>query len=147
MKQFINLLTVRFAYGKAGKPLGWPKLLPRNQPTRLKKLDRKPKKEIIPNLVPISNRPSIIDGRAQIEHWEGDLVIFTLLKSNNLTTLVERAPRFAKLVCNYGKTTAVKPLLLWLRALRKFLKKCQKLRFNQLLLIEELNFVHIKNLE
>ena len=107
MKQFINLLTVRFAYGKAGKPLGWPKLLPRNQPTRLKKLDRKPKKEIIPNLVPISNRHSIIDGRAQIGHWEGDLVIFTLLKSNNLTTLVERKSRFAKLVCNYGKTTAV----------------------------------------
>ena len=97
----------KFAYSKAGKALGWPKLLPRRQPTRRKKLDRKPKKEIIPNLIPISNRPAIIDGRAQIGHWEGDLVIFTSFKSNNLTTLVERKSRFAKLVCNYGKTTAV----------------------------------------
>lgn len=97
----------KFAYSKAGKALGWPKLLPRKQPARRKKLDRKPKKEIIPNLIPISNRPSIVDGRAEIGHWEGDLVIFTSFKSNNLTTLVERKSRFAKLVCNYGKTTAV----------------------------------------
>ena len=97
----------KFAYSKAGKSLGWQKLLPRKQPTRRPKLDRKPKKEIIPNLVPISDRPAIIDGRAQIGHWEGDLVIFTSFKSNNLTTLVERKSRFAKLVCNYGKTTAV----------------------------------------
>jgi transposase, IS30 family len=96
----------KFAYSKAGKALGWPKLLPRKQPTRRKKLDRKPKKEIIPNLIPISNRPTIIDGRSEIGHWEGDLVIFTSFKSNNLTTLVERKSRFAKLVCNYGKTTA-----------------------------------------
>ena len=97
----------KFSYSKAGKALGWPKLLPRRQPTRRKKLDRKPKKEIIPNLIPISDRPAIIDGRAQIGHWERDLVIFTSFKSNNLTTLVEPKSRFAKLVCNYGKTTAV----------------------------------------
>ena len=97
----------KFAYSKAGKALGWPKLLPRKQPERRRKLDRKLKKEIIPNLIPISDRPAIIDGRAQIGHWEGDLVIFTSFKSNNLTTLVERKSRFAKLVCNYGKTTAV----------------------------------------
>ena len=77
----------KFAYSTAGKALGWPKLLPRKQPARRRKLDRKPKKEIIPNLVPISDRPEIIDGRAKIGHWEGDLVIFTSFKSNNLTTL------------------------------------------------------------
>jgi len=101
----------KFTYSKAGKALGWPKLLPRRQPKRRKKLDRKPKKEIIPNLIPISNRPAIIDERSEIGHWEGAngiwLVIFTSFKSNNLTTLVERKSRFAKLVCNYGKTTAV----------------------------------------
>jgi IS30 family transposase len=86
--------------------LGWPKLLPRKQHVRLKRLDRKPKKEIIPNLVPIAFRPAIIDGRSEIGHWEGDLVIFTSFKSNNLTTLVERKSRFAKLVCNANKTTA-----------------------------------------
>ena len=62
-------------------------------------------------LIPISNRPAIIDERSEIGHWEGAngiwLVIFTSFKSNNLTTLVERKSRFAKLVCNYGKTTAV----------------------------------------
>ena len=89
----------KFAYSTAGKALGWPKLLPRKQPARRRKLDRKPKKEIIPNLVPISDRPEIIDGRAKIGHWEGDLVIFTSFKSNNLTTLVERKSRFAKELC------------------------------------------------
>jgi len=96
----------KFAYSKEGKALGWPKLLPRKQPTRLKKLDRKPKKEIIPNAIPISSRPTNIDGRSEIGHWEGDLVIFTCFKSNNLTTLVERKSRFAKLVCNSSKLTA-----------------------------------------
>lgn len=96
----------KFAYSKEGKALGWPKLLPRKQPTRLKKLDRKPKREIIPNAIPISSRPTNIDGRSKIGHWEGDLVIFTCFKSNNLTTLVERKSRFAKLVCNPSKTTA-----------------------------------------
>ena len=96
----------KFAYSKEGKALGWPKLLPRKQPTRLKKLDRKPKREIIPNAIPISSRPTNIDGRSEIGHWEGDLVIFTCFKSNNLTTLVERKSRFAKLVCNSSKTTA-----------------------------------------
>jgi len=96
----------KFAYSKEGKALGWPKLLPRKQPTRLRKLDRKPKREIIPNAIPISSRPTNIDGRSKIGHWEGDLVIFTCFKSNNLTTLVERKSRFAKLVCNNSKTTA-----------------------------------------
>lgn len=96
----------KFAYSKKGKALGWPKLLPRKQPTRLKKLDRKPKREIIPNAIPISSRPTNIDGRSRIGHWEGDLVIFTCFKSNNLTTLVERRSRLAKLVCNHNKTTA-----------------------------------------
>jgi IS30 family transposase len=96
----------KFAYSQAGKALGWPKLLPRKQPTRLKKLDRKPKKEIIPNAIPISSRPTIVNGRSEIGHWEGDLIIFTCFKSNNLTTLVERKSRFAKLVCNPNKTTA-----------------------------------------
>ena len=96
----------KFAYSKEGKALGWPKLLPRKQPTRLKKLDRKPKREIIPNAIPISSRPANIDGRSKIGHWEGDLVIFTCFKSNNLTTLVERKSRFAKLVCNGSKLTA-----------------------------------------
>ena len=67
-------------------------------------MDRKPKKEIIPNAIPISSRPTNIDGRSEIGHWEGDLVIFTCFKSNNLTTLVERKSRFAKLVCNPSKT-------------------------------------------
>ena len=96
----------KFAYSKEGKDAGWPALLPRRQPTRIKKLDRKPKREIIPNVVPIASRPDSIAGRKRIGHWEGDLVLFTCYKSNNLTTLVERRSRLAKLVCNSGKATA-----------------------------------------
>ncbi len=96
----------KFSYSKEGQALGWPKLLPRRQPTRLRKLDRKPKREIIPNAVPIASRPDSVAGRKRIGHWEGDLVLFTCYKSNNLTTLVERRSRYAKLVCNSGKATA-----------------------------------------
>jgi IS30 family transposase len=42
---FVSYETIyKFAYSKEGKFLRWPKLLPRKQPTRLKKSDRKPKK-------------------------------------------------------------------------------------------------------
>ena len=96
----------KFAYSKAGQALNWPKLLPRRQLKRQAKYGRKPKREIIPNAIPISARPVIIDGRSEIGHWEGDLVLFTCFKSNNITTLVERKSRFAKIVCNSGKLTA-----------------------------------------
>lgn len=96
----------KFAYSKAGQALNWPKLLPRRQLKRQAKYGRKPKREIIPNAIPISARPVIINGRSEIGHWEGDLVLFTCFKSNNITTLVERKSRFAKIVCNSGKLTA-----------------------------------------
>ena len=96
----------KFAYNKAGQSLNWPKLLPRRQLKRQEKYGRKPKREIIPNAIPISLRPVIIDERSEIGHWEGDLVLFTCFKSNNITTLVERKSRFAKIVCNPGKLTA-----------------------------------------
>ncbi len=96
----------KFSYSKEGKDAGWPALLPRGQPTRIKKLDRKPKREIIPNAIPVFARPPNVDSRRRIGYWEGDLVLFTCYKSNNLTTLVERRSRFAKLVCNSGKATA-----------------------------------------
>ncbi len=95
----------KFAYSKAGQALGWPKLLPRKQLKRRAKYGRKPKREIIPNAIPISLRPITIDGRSEIGHWEGDLVLFTCFKSNNITTLVERKSRFAKIVCNSSKLT------------------------------------------
>lgn len=95
----------KFAYSTAGQGLGWPKLLSRKQPARLAKFSRKPKKEIIPNLVAISSRPQFIDERTEIGHWEADLIIFTSFKSNNLTSLVERKSRFSKLICNPNKLT------------------------------------------
>ncbi len=96
----------KFCYSKEGKEAIWPQLLPRKQPTRLSKFGRKPKREIIPNAVPISSRPTSIAGRKRVGHWEVDLVAFTCYKSNNLTTLVERKTRFVRLVCNPDKTTA-----------------------------------------
>ena len=96
----------KFAYSKTRQALGWPKLLPRKQLKRQAKYGRKPKREIIPNAISISLRPVIINKRSEIGHWEGDLVLFTCFKSNNITTLVERKYWFAKIVCNSGRLTS-----------------------------------------
>ena len=66
---------------------------------------RKRKKPNITNFVSVHERPSQINERKETGHWEGDLIIFTTLRSKNITTLVERKTRFTKLVLNSNKTS------------------------------------------
>ncbi len=64
---------------------------------------RKRNKPNITNFVSIHDRPATINERKEIGHWEGDLIIFTTLRSKNITTMVERKTRFTKLVLNSSK--------------------------------------------
>lgn len=95
----------KFIYSPEGQKLKLYLLLTRKKTKRTKWYSRKPKKSHIPDTASIKHRPSCIEQRKKIGHWEGDLVIFSTLKSANVTTLVERKSRFVKLVYNTSKYT------------------------------------------
>lgn len=95
----------KFIYGPDGQKLKLYLLLTRKKTKRTKWHSRKAKKSHIPDSASITARPKIIEKRKSIGHWEGDLVIFTALKSSNVTTLVERKSRFVKLIYNTSKYT------------------------------------------
>jgi IS30 family transposase len=67
------------------------------------KQGRKSRKSNIPNMVRISQRATEISSRKTVGHWEGDLVIFTILRSSNVATLVERKTRYNILIHNKNK--------------------------------------------
>ena len=74
---------------------------------RLHRNERKERQSKIPELVKFSDRPEIINNRDRFGDWEGDLVIFRILRSKNITTLVERKSRYTFLALNdnkYSKT-------------------------------------------
>ncbi len=95
----------QFVYSEEGQSRKLYQLLTRHKPKRTRWYSRKPKKSHIPESANIINRPKSIDNRNKIGHWEGDLVVFCSLKSSNVTTLVERKSRLAKLVHNKSKYT------------------------------------------
>ena len=95
----------KFIYSEEGAKNKLHKLLTRQKPKRTKWYSRKPKKSYIPETASIAQRPVSIEQRKRIGHWEGDLVIFSSLKSSNVTTLVERKSRFVKLAHNNSKYT------------------------------------------
>jgi len=78
---------------------------------RQKRKKRRPKRYVkaskihIPNRVSIHDRPAIIEGREEIGHWEGDLVIGKD-HGSAIGTLVERTSRFTIIVeLPSGKTS------------------------------------------
>jgi IS30 family transposase len=93
----------QFVYSETGQKLDLPKLLPRRHKKRRARYSRKPKRSNIVGAIPISQRPKSIEKRKQTGHWEGDLVIFRVTHSQNLTTLVERKSRYVKLILNPNK--------------------------------------------
>jgi len=80
-------------------------LLTRHKPNRTKWYSRKPRKSHIPESASIKYRPKIIEKRKSLGHFEGDLVVFGSLRSNNVTTILERKSRLVKLVHNQNKST------------------------------------------
>ncbi len=99
-------LIYQFIYSKMGLELNLPSYLKFRRKKRGMRKSRKRKKPNIINFVSIHDRPSSINERAEIGHWEGDLIILATLCSKNITTMVERKTRFTKLVLNSNKTSA-----------------------------------------
>ena len=93
----------KFIYSKEGQAQKLYLLLTRHKPKRTKWFSRRLKKSHIPESANIINRPKSIDKRNRMGHWEGDLVVFGVLKGSNVTTLVERKSRFAQLLHNRSK--------------------------------------------
>ena len=98
-------LIYQFIYSKIGLKNNLPSYLKFRRKKRGIRKSRKRKKPNITNFVSIHDRPASINERKELGHWEGDLIIFTTLRSKNITTMVERKTRFTKLVLNSTKTS------------------------------------------
>ncbi len=97
----------QYIYSEEGKSKKLSLLLLRRRVKRGSRYGKKPKQHYIPESHFIEKRPEHINKRKEQGHWEGDLVIFTILKSSNVTTLLERKSRYAELIYNpnkYSKT-------------------------------------------
>ena len=99
-------LIYQFIYSNIGLKNNLPSYLKFRRKKRGMRKSRKRKKPNITNFVSIHDRPSSINDRAEIGHWEGDLIILATLCSKNITTMVERKTRFTKLVLNSNKTSS-----------------------------------------
>ena len=99
-------LIYQFIYSKMGLKNNLPSYLKFRRKKRGMRKSRKRKKPNITNFVSVHDRPKEINERKESGHWEGDLIIFTTLRSKNITTIVERKTRFTKLVLNSSKTSA-----------------------------------------
>lgn len=98
-------LIYQFIYSKTGLQHNLPSYLKFRRKKRGIRKSRKRKKPNITQLVSVHDRPQEINERKEVGHWEGDLIIFTTLRSKNITTLVERKTRFTKLVLNSSRTS------------------------------------------
>ena len=64
---------------------------------------RKPKRNTIIDLVPISTRPEYINNRSEFGHFEADLLIISGAKGTNIISIIERKTRWSKLIYNQSK--------------------------------------------
>jgi IS30 family transposase len=93
----------QYIYSVEGRSKKLSLLLLRRRLKRGSRYGKKPSKHYIPESREIEKRPEYINKRKEQGHWEGDLVIFTILKSSNVTTLLERTSRYAELIYNPNK--------------------------------------------
>jgi transposase, IS30 family len=86
-------------YGKREKLCNY---LRQGKKRRTKRHGRKTKHEIIPNRVFIDNRPTEVDTRLTVGHWEGDAIIYK--NKQAIQSIVERKLRYAILTKLNRKT-------------------------------------------
>lgn len=95
-----------YCYAEENRKKNWYLLLASKRKKRLHKHARKPKKTMIPNRVSISERPEIVNNRAENGHLEGDLTFCRGNRSMNILTVCERVSRLILLVKNKNKQPA-----------------------------------------
>jgi IS30 family transposase len=93
----------QFIYSKQGQRMGLYRHLVRKHPKRRIKCGRKPNKQSISDLVPISQRPEEVAQRTSIGHFEIDLIFFKGNQSANIITMVDRKSRFIWLAKSHSK--------------------------------------------
>jgi IS30 family transposase len=98
----------QFIYGAEGRELGLYRYLFKGRKRRRSLYGRKPRGLLVPEQHGIAFRPEIVDGREQIGHWEGDLMIFRRDENGtqNVTSLIERKSRYTILAKNDNRRSA-----------------------------------------
>jgi len=95
----------KFIYSDEGQAQKLSLLLLRRRIKRGSRYGKKPRQHNIPASASIECRPKDVEKRKKKGHWEVDLVVFTALKSSNVTTALERKSRYVELIYNPNKYT------------------------------------------
>lgn len=94
----------RYIYSRSGYAQRLWRCLPYKHPKRVPFGTRKRRgRKSIPEHLSITKRPKHINQRREFGHWEGDLVVGTSLRSENITTLLERKSRYSIAIKNTDK--------------------------------------------
>lgn len=111
----------RFVYeSEFGKQQKLYQYLRRGQKRRRKRYGRKSQRETLKNRVFIDERPTEVETRATIGHWEGDAIIYPHKKAIN--SLVERKSRFVILTKLERKTAQLTKLAVTKRLKQHYCK-------------------------
>jgi len=82
----------RHVFSPAGRRDGLPKYLTQRKSRRGRRARNGKREPAIPNRIPITQRPDVVNQRTQFGHWEGDLMHFRRQR-DILLTLHERSTR------------------------------------------------------
>jgi transposase, IS30 family len=84
------------------------------------------RRDRIPNMVSISERPAEVEDRAVPGHWEGDLIVGSVASNSAIGTLVERTTRFVILLPlpnGHGAEAVADAMVAAMSRLPEFLRK------------------------
>ena len=95
----------QFIYSPEGEEQKLSLHLLRRRIKRGSRYGKNPRQHNIPESSKIEYRPKNVETRKKEGHWEADLVVFTSLRSANVTTVVERKSRYVELIYNPDKYT------------------------------------------
>lgn len=116
----------RFIYAQIARTTdySWRLLLPRGKSTRGRRRRKHKPIDNIKHRVSLNKRPSFIDKRRQVGHWEADLMMMSD-KKHNLLVVQERASRYSFIAKQNGKFAqgTVDRIKAWLKPLPSRLRR------------------------